>query len=1797
MRMSVDILDRVYDAYTGEMGQHFMRETQRRVHWMCSAAQGASVLDIGCSQGLVPILLGREGKEVLGIDSSAEAIRTAEGHLAGEPVDVRKRVTFVNADVVTHAFGAQRFDCVLMGEVLEHLLQPERLVRVAAQLLEPGARLVVTVPFGINDHFDHKHTFYLLEPLRLLSEQFDIVEVALLGKWLGLVGTKRAPDVSRPHDGWSDERVRQLENAFRTIERGLVDDVAALRSKLDDANTKYRSSSEDAARLKRECAHHESERKAFERACADLQQRLSDAEQREAQAPVDKSHELSTLQTDLRAKTEELHSREIFVARLEERLTHVGQLRDLELAVRDSEISRLQRERAELELQLRGVTERALRSEETAKHEAAERVEERQTAQSALAAQELATQSERARADAEAERARGLDARNAGLIAVHEEQQQSLQQSLADKAAELAEANAARRASEQTLVNGRQQVAHLAGALASAEQQLATEHQVALLAQQQLAGVQALLAETQAALQEVQQRLDARQAEAPKSQSKASAPALSQELQQALDGALMQRQALERSLETQRNAFRDLERRAEQWRQQLLAATQSERRATQKLEQERRGKLEAERKVIQTRNTLSFQLGYELIHGFKSRERLRSLPSSLWAIKKEAERRREVRGQQAPATSSLPRTPSASPATGAVLAAPRPQAEEARSPSPASPPVPASPAGKSTLLETKQPASSPAESPPKPATPRRTPAMAAGLAQLRVACIHDEFTFASYAPECNLLQLTPEHVREELESFDPELLFIESAWRGKDERWGKRVSHRGRELVEAVEWCRARGVPTVFWNKEDPVHFATFLNTAKLFDVVFTTDIDCIPRYRQALGHDRVHLLPFACQPALQNPIEKYERKDALAFAGAYYARYPERQQDLASFALSFTEAPRLEIFDRNHGKDDPNYAFPQEYRQFIVGTLPFDGIDRAYKGYLYALNLNSIKESQTMFARRVFELLASNTTTVSNFSRGVRLLFGDLVITTDSGPRALESLRRLAIDESRAKRLRLAALRKVLCEHTYGQRLRFIASRVWGTQPRGALPRVTVLALASSAAAVTRLVESFNRQTHADKHLVLVTPSHVQFDAAKVPRSVRRLTAEMVRGLRIADVAPETNFIASLCEHDYYGENYLLDLVLATTYSRAPAIGKVARYSNDGSTLPSLLNDGAQYRSAARVPTRAALINKKLIATERLGEWLDQIPTRHVDSPDCLAIDAFNYCENGADLAPRSLEHVRDLTDLDHGLSLNAFTRHALQQTGATPSPTKPRQISAERLASVLKAPGSKAFSLSFDDGALVVKSALPDETHEYLYANQVWKPEELGLPLSNKLRLEASPGLNLQAALLFLDEKKQRVGHRVFPASRNESVNLPAGTAFVQLGLRIYGSGSANISGLLLDHTVEVPERIHGRSDYLLVTNHYPSESDLYRNAFVHRRVADYRRQGTRVDVFRHRTSEKLGYREFEGIDVISGGNDALAALLRSHSYKAVLVHFLDPSMWQVLREHAGSARHLIWLHGAEVQAWHRRLFNYSSDSEREAAKAKSEQRDVFWRGVLEQLPHNGKLIFVSQHFLSQTLSDLALAAEHPKCTVIHNLIDGELFQYRRKAPEQRKRILSIRPYVSRKYANDLTVAAILELSKKPYFDQLFFHLIGDGPLFDETVAPLRGFANVELEKGFLTQQQIANLHQDYGVFLCPTRDDTQGVSRDEAMASGLVPITNRVSAVPEFVDDECAMLAAPDDARALADGIARLIEEPSLFVQLSERAAQRVRRQSGSAQTTARELSLILGRDAQASEPSND
>ena len=1172
-------------------------------------------------------------------------------------------------------------------------------------------------------------------------------------------------------------------------------------------------------------------------------------------------------------------------------------------------------------------------------------------------------------------------------------------------------------------------------------------------------------------------------------------------------------------------------------------------------------RLIAEKRVAEIRSSFTFKLGYQVRGAAGSWKKMIKLPIALWRIYKQAKKRNDKRKEKLQKVILNDRAKYSPPDI------------------------------EKTLLE---------RSPPQ--LLRENEGRAAKVANLELvlnkpihainmACIMDDFTYRSYNPECNLFQLTPDNWVNELTSCNPDLLFIESAWRGKNELWGGKVSHKSKAIVGAVEWCNSKNIPAVFWNKEDPVHFETFLTTAMLFDVVFTTDIDCIQRYKSALGHDRVYLLPFACQPVLNNPIEKYQRKDGFCFAGAYYVRYPERTADLEEFVTELPKFAPLEIYDRNFGKNDENYQFPEAYRPFIIGTLPFIEIDKAYKGYQYAINLNSIKQSQTMFARRIFELLASNTITISNYSRGLRLLFGDLVVTTDSGDEAVRRLESFANDKVGFEKVRLAGLRKVMLEHTYAERLAYVLSRLGMQNNTIGLPDLAIFSPVKDTNEANRVILSFIKQkkVHAGLILLLDGASLAEVkNAIGDHKNIQCIEIEESKDQSLESLSGKARWLGLMHPSDYYGSNYLLDLILATRYSSADVIGKASFYGiREGSV--ELNNPGAEYQAVDSLSARSALVNIEYVGEQLLGGWTKDLGTLQYSYPNQLAVDSYNYCYAGAaDEFIHIVSQVVDDLHINEGVDFEKLT--AISESVAPLPDHAPDCISysGEDLADIFGSFKSKAISTELTDKGWDINSRLQDGKHEYIYSPTDFPRKQLegrgGEDGELKFHLEMEPGLNISVVFLFLDQQKRRISHVIKLANHNHTVDIPVEAAFIRFGLRVYSGGSSLIKGLLLGHRNVEPTELIGQSETLLLTNHYPSYNDLYRNGFVHSRVMAYKALGIDVDVFRMRKDESISWHEFQDVDVTTGSQAALHRLLASGRYKHVLVHFLDSDMWAVLSDYIETVNVTVWLHGAEIHPWYRRKFNFDSDDKIEIAKVQSEKRMSFWQGVLNPMPKNLNLVYVSKSFSKEVAEDTGLKLPEEQYHVIHNPIDTSLFNYVPKPVCQRNRFLSIRPFASRQYANDLSVELILALSKKDYFSELEFLIIGDGVLFEETVAPLEAFDNVVVQRRFLSQLEIASLHKEYGLFLCPTRWDSQGVSRDEAMSSGLIPVTTRIAAVPEFVDGDSGILGEPERVEEMVVRIDELQKSPEEFEKMSLAAAQRVRMQSKREKIVVQEADLF-------------
>lgn len=229
--------DHVHQVYYGEEGGDATRLlTRARIHWIVDQVPDGRILDLGCSQGVTSVLLAERGATVVGADIEAPAIEFAQKVREGLDAETQERLQFVEADGAEIPFALKSFDHVVCSEVLEHAENPNKVVEEMYRVLKPGGLLVVTVPFGVMPHPDHKRVFYPDSLAALLEPMFIAQEQTLLERHIAFVGKRRAKAKGSPSYSLGEAESAYLEHEEEL--RGGVEDV---RAKLNEANSKYRN--------------------------------------------------------------------------------------------------------------------------------------------------------------------------------------------------------------------------------------------------------------------------------------------------------------------------------------------------------------------------------------------------------------------------------------------------------------------------------------------------------------------------------------------------------------------------------------------------------------------------------------------------------------------------------------------------------------------------------------------------------------------------------------------------------------------------------------------------------------------------------------------------------------------------------------------------------------------------------------------------------------------------------------------------------------------------------------------------------------------------------------------------------------------------------------------------------------------------------------------------------------------------------------------------------------------------------------------------------------------------------------------------------------------------------------------------------------------------------------------------------------------------------------------------------------------------------------------------------------------
>ncbi|MEG1769864.1 MAG: bifunctional 2-polyprenyl-6-hydroxyphenol methylase/3-demethylubiquinol 3-O-methyltransferase UbiG [Comamonas sp.] len=109
-----------------------------RLEWINGIAplHDRDVLDVGCGGGILADSMARKGAVVTGIDLATKSLRVAQLHaLEAETPRIRYE------EVAVEALAARQpasFDVVTCMEMLEHVPDPESVVKACADLVKPG---------------------------------------------------------------------------------------------------------------------------------------------------------------------------------------------------------------------------------------------------------------------------------------------------------------------------------------------------------------------------------------------------------------------------------------------------------------------------------------------------------------------------------------------------------------------------------------------------------------------------------------------------------------------------------------------------------------------------------------------------------------------------------------------------------------------------------------------------------------------------------------------------------------------------------------------------------------------------------------------------------------------------------------------------------------------------------------------------------------------------------------------------------------------------------------------------------------------------------------------------------------------------------------------------------------------------------------------------------------------------------------------------------------------------------------------------------------------------------------------------------------------------------------------------------------------------------------------------------------------------------------------------------------------------------------------------------------------------
>jgi len=197
------------------------------------------------------------------------------------------------------------------------------------------------------------------------------------------------------------------------------------------------------------------------------------------------------------------------------------------------------------------------------------------------------------------------------------------------------------------------------------------------------------------------------------------------------------------------------------------------------------------------------------------------------------------------------------------------------------------------------------------------------------------------------------------------------------------------------------------------------------------------------------------------------------------------------------------------------------------------------------------------------------------------------------------------------------------------------------------------------------------------------------------------------------------------------------------------------------------------------------------------------------------------------------------------------------------------------------------------------------------------------------------------------------------------------------------------------------------------------------------------------------------------------------------------------------------------------------------------------------------------------------------IALGYPEEKLYVLPNAVDLSKFNVRRQDGRGTHNIVYTGSFLYWKGVDILVDAFALLLKQMP---DTKLYLVGDDyegnrQKLATQIKELGIEKSVEMT-GYVSQKEVARYLGIADVAVLPNRVTVEGANYTspskifEYMAARVPIVASDLPSIREILDEETAVLVPPDDAKALCDGMLRLLKNPSIGRDLADKAYERVR-----------------------------